>query len=294
VSRKRRQPISSWSLGNIPVTPVKTVEGYETWKEMQAREAREAKERAEAPMKALQSEFSKNLRELRAIQRAKLERGEPSEILAERCTPRPTGEIPDADVLIAARVGLEGISLTKSGRAKVVAVFRMNPTIDPANAANWREVFDYLVELDVMSNEDVPGIEKPAPQPVAETPNLDNLSTDNREHRQMVTKLFQADVAAFFDLWAESLYKNFGYSFYADPNYPALLPKMQAYLVKWNLNPLSHETWNQIRRAFGKLGLMPLMLTETEKLNDLIESADMNDRETRMAIAQKANVLAGR
>lgn len=133
----------------------------------------------------------------------------------------------------------------------------------------------------------------PAP-PAPPKPDLDHLGSDNSEWRREVGAQWSAEVDQMFTAWTESLYQNFNYSFFADPNHVELTSRIGQYVTKWNLSLLRHETYNIIRRAFGKLGLMPLMLTDEERLADLIENSDMSDREVRKAIANHANILSGR
>jgi hypothetical protein len=135
-----------------------------------------------------------------------------------------------------------------------------------------------------------PKSEQPVmPEPSA-TPTWDavsTLSTERREERKKVLVAvgedFTSEVAAFFGLWLDQLSRDYGYTMPA-----AVTKKALAFITERNLNPLRHETYNLARRTFTKCGWMPAgMLTERERLDDLIESSDVHDRGTRRAIALK-------
>jgi hypothetical protein len=97
-------------------------------------------------------------------------------------------------------------------------------------------------------------------------------------------------------LWFASLQEKWGFNFYAVPNSENLVRKVGDYIVKWNLSPLRHATFDQIRRAFSKLGyftspdgqILDLRL-ESEKLDDLIASDQipMETFEQRQSLARR-------
>jgi len=120
---------------------------------------------------------------------------------------------------------------------------------------------------------------------------VQGLSTEDREQRkqvlQAVSEDFTSEVAAFFGLWRQQLARDYGYVM-PDP----VIKRALQYVTDQNMNPLRHETWNIVRRVFTKNGWMltpdgSLMLTEREKLSELADRSDLNDREVRRQINLK-------
>jgi hypothetical protein len=144
----------------------------------------------------------------------------------------------------------------------------------------------------------LPRATKKQPVPPEPTPTwsvVQDLNPENREQKKQIVRAlgedFTSEVAAFFGLWRDQLRRDYSYEM---PE--AIIKRALQYVTDNNLQPLRHETWNIVRRVFTRNGWMlkadgSMILTEREKLSDLCDRSDLNDREVRRQINLKNREL---
>jgi hypothetical protein len=320
--KKRKLTLNDW--GRIPTVKVvdKPRETLKTFTEAYNREE-EAKrqEKLTAPFRKAQSELHAETREINRRVKAfySLDLTEMGgfpigsavvDILAigfgnfpTRHTLRDTRE--ENDIYRAFRKELEaqGTLLSEDGYRRLgswISVQVGKGDIEPS-AELWQCGLDRLTDLSCFKSGES-NYQDPAPQPKPVTqskPGLDDLlrttSAESRSGREIliaaVGREWSQDVCDMMLAWIESLKKNFDYDFPVDE----LAKKVGEYMVRWNFDPMAHKTYDQIRRAFVKLGYLPdNMLTESERLADLIENADLNNRDVRRDIGLRTRELTQR
>src|ERR1700680_3853391 len=101
----------------------------------------------------------------------------------------------------------------------------------------------------------------------------------NQRILQIVYSQWGTEVRDFMRQWFESLQEKWGFNFCAAPDADRLAQRVGEYMEKWNLSPLRHSSYDQVRRAFSKLGCFTTsdgtifdLRLESEKLDDLISS----------------------
>ena len=271
-------------LGSLPLTPrVDVSQPRLGLKKFQAEEAAREQAAKDAPVIAKQATTTA-LKQVLAEELFTY----PSDELAVRCTTIPefiggtTAQIYER-ILAAARQGTQAFTLTESGKNKLLHLFKLNQ-IDSTNPENWKSVLAYACELGVMTPQDgvpAPPAPQAAPQP---EPSIEHLSTENKEQRQEILRIvgkgWSTEFAQWFLAWIESLHKNFNYEF---PIHE-LGEKAANFLQRHNLSPFVHSSWDKVRVAFVKLGYFPdALLVPSERLANLIEEADLSDRNVRLA-----------
>ena len=249
----------------------------------------------------LKRSTTQTLRQLTAF-RASTIFTEPSEELKTRCALVPPEGLRgpsiaaiQQQIIDASRVALADTKLTESGQNKIVTVVRLNLELDTTKPATWRAIYDYLIELNVLGVEDgvVPvaqpqAVEQPQPE------SIDGLSTESREGRAECLRIvgghWGAEVRNFYALWAESMRVNWG----VDVMTEEMARRVGDYFVKFNLNPLRHQSYDNFRLAANRNGWLPGdrdYRTEREKLDALMETANLNDRDVRRDIALRSQEL---
>jgi hypothetical protein len=317
MARKKKLSLNDWS--RIPVQPAKSAEGYETREQFYAREEREARERAEAPIRRIVTETQAKLSAALAEHSAKIAkfwRNISVESLEDYIRHGdaliddlglPTTETPFSMSAFEARViefveSLPALGVTFNSDAArrkfVLYAFTQadqGTAIDTSSLTAMLERCMTVNHTGIFKDGEVTGeLVKAVAQPaepekssVSTWDAVSTLSTERREERKKVLAAvgedFTSEVAAFFGLWLDQLQRDYAYAMPSD-----VVKKALAFVTERNLNPLRHETYNIVRRTFTKCGWMPAgMLTERERLDDLIESSDVHDRDTRRAIALK-------
>jgi hypothetical protein len=319
----RKKKIGLYDIGRLPVTEVGNKSGFQTraefYKEQEqiaAREKAAAEERLMAPVRALQqqiteaaAESSKRVQKFWQLPLASI-----AEYGLEFAPADMFGDFPlqegtrDKQAQIAAhekcKSDLEsrGCIISPEGWNRVggyLEALQYHRNVSLSAVESWTLAIERLSHLSCFADGEISGYDnavaarKAKQQPTVEpsaTPTWDAVSTLSTERRDDRKKIFTAvgedftsEIAAFFGLWLDQLQRDYGYSMPSD-----VVKKALAFVTERNLNPLRHETWNIVRRTFTKCGWMPAgMLTERERLDDLIESSDVHDRETRRAIALK-------
>jgi hypothetical protein len=317
MARKHKLTLNDWS--RIPIQPVENKSGWESRQEFYAREAAEQREAAVAPLKKIVAETEAKLSAALAEHSAKIAkfwRNVSVESLEDYIRHGdavidelglPTRETPFSMTEFEARITAFVASLPTLGvtfnsdvarRKFVLYAFTQADqgiVIDTASLSTMLERCMTVNRTGIFKDGEVTGtLAKPVVQQPTEEPSatptweaVSTLSTERREERKKVLAAvgedFTSEIAAFFGLWLDQLQRDYGYAMPSD-----VIKKALAFITERNLNPLRHETYNIVRRTFTKCNWMPAgMLTERERLDDLIESSDVHDRDTRRAIALK-------
>ncbi len=303
--KRRKAKLSIFDIGRLPLSqPVIKEPLFRSWKQLEQEERLEqtrikaeqvaaearAKAEAERPIKALESEFNKSLRELRAIQRETLFT-RPSDELSSRCAKRPAQTEGTADeiaqrVLAAARGGIK-VNLTESGREKVLTVIRANPELDTTDALTWAEVYSHITECGAWSPEDGVPAEQPhpqpqTPQPVAPEESFDALlertSTESRAARPLLLaaleKEHNREAIPLFHEWVRHLSSDYGFTLsQEDAKYI-----LEVMFPQNNWSFLRADNFNLARRAMVAQYRWPSsMLTEVERLTKELEDIPSTD-----------------
>ncbi len=325
-SRKRRQPFGIYDIARLPVTPVKSTPGYETFKDMKAREQREA---AEAEARTKTEQEAERMKPFRALENEiKIAAAEHAEKV-RRFYSKPLHVIAAAGADVAP-VDMIGDYPERSGRRDTQKEFEVYKTFrDDLASRNchlsqdgwnrlgsyisvladgrgievtpavWEQSVERLHSLGCFGDE-IAGYQRPRPQtvtepaaqPVKQQPDFTNVSTDHKDWRAAVDAHWGREVKEFFDLWADSMYRNWGVSIT-----PELAQKAGDFFVKTNRNPLRHKSYDNFRLEANLRRWLPDgkdYRTESEKLADLIENSDLNDRSVRLAINRKQAEISGR
>jgi len=304
---KRKYSLADLMTMNIPTAPAPVSKPRETLasftksendriaKEQAAEQKRidaekeAARRKADAPIVALQNEYQDGLRQLRKIQRENLDK--PSSELVERCPKSEhtceTAQEYSESMLAALRSGTAGVTLSKSESETLLKVAGANRTeINLTNAAVWKEVYRYCVDLGVVGTSPTP---QPAPQPVVPpTPQesfdsmLDRLSTESREGRAVLVDAAAAEnfkaATPMFREWREHLHRDYNGFVPSDEDVTFILNTL---FPKLNLSYTRGESYNIVRRWMVSQGRWASsMLTDDERLSREMEgtsySSDYN------------------
>lgn len=195
------------------------------------------------------------------------------------------------------QIASEG-KITSDGRKKLQRIAMANPDIDFTQSQSFYQAFllaYHAGEMTDQGDSETPDFivqEIAEPEPTF-AEKLEGIDLSDRKGNALARKLadhdyFGREGAQMMLLWEQHLAKD----------YRVILDDTQkravvAWLMKWNRNPLRHECWNEARRALGKAGIIPLMLTEDEKLAESLESANLNDFAARRRYANESRRIIG-
>jgi hypothetical protein len=314
MSRDARRFAALQQLHTVPVTPVTR---HDTdYASFIAREEREQRERAEAPLKKIvaetQSEVTRTLSEHSArvakfwrLPIASIEDycRHDDEVVDNRLdlpttkTPLTNEEFTITLKTFVENLPVRGVELLTQDAKRRFALYACSQR-DSRGAVlddtTLTAMLERCMSLDIFGDAVTGQLAKATPKQTegleSSTPTWDTvegLSTEDRDQRkqvlQAVNEDFTSEVAAFFGLWQEQLRRDYSYVM---PE--AVIKRALQYVTDQNMNPLRHETWNIVRRVFTKNGWFPAgMLTEREKLTELADRSDLNDREVRRQINLK-------
>jgi|HubBroStandDraft_1064217.scaffolds.fasta_scaffold38230_2 hypothetical protein len=327
----RKKKIGLYDIGRLPVTEVGNKSGFQTRKEfyneqeqIAAREQAAAEERLMAPVRAAEHDMQTAAREhsgriarfwqnpLPLVAECGIELA-PNELAGDY----PLQEGPrDKKAEIAAYekcksdLASRGCIISQEGWNRVggyLEALQYHRNVSLSAVESWTLAIERLFHLSCFADGEISGYDnavaarKAKKQPRVETSAtptwsaVQDLNPENREQKRLIERAlgedFTSEVAAFFGLWLDQLYRDYQY-YMPEP----IIKRALAYVTSANLNPLRHETWNIVRRNFTKNGWMrkadgSLMMTEREKLSDFCDTADLNDREVRRQINLKNREL---
>jgi len=290
MTNKKRKRLISPTFSNVPsgeVVQKGDPSGNLSIAELRRRDNREQKQQSEAKTQQLVEELNDTVLQLRAAQRDALFKI-PSEELAAMTTQVPehiTGSVDEirsqvksALHTIIVELARGGVTLRESGRDKMVAVSRLNLTVDWRVAANWRKLYEHMSEsgLNVFTDEDVT-----APKPVVEEapkPTIGDLEKINigagteseRRARHLVTNLMAAEIQPIADRWYEHLYSDYGF---------VPTAAQHKYVMDWfgqGANPMILSSWDAARRSAVSVGVFPNhMLTPREQASLDLENLNL-------------------
>lgn len=189
--------------------------------------------------------------------------------------------------------------LTASGKQKLQRLAVVNTNIDWTSEAAWYQGFLLLYhagELTDQGDSESPDFvvreqAEPEVSPLEQMEQLDLSTRDGAAQARVLADqdYFGREGATMFAQWEAHILRDYNVTL-NDTQKKAVI----AWLMKWNKNPLHHECWNEARRALGKAGIIPLMLSQDEKLAESLESVNLNDFAARRRYAAESRLILGR
>ena len=316
-ARQGKRKVNVLDVNRMPVTPTVNKSGWQTRKEILDGYAAEEKAKLDAPRLAKVAEATQNLEKVTTL--AKEVAAEVRTFWAQPLTSMKRDDVvTDSPTLAGFTMrtsrqlsaeeaafirdqfygGLadRNVNLSKDGIERLDRFFgtQVGTGGIEISQENWEACLRRMLTLSIFAQGEVsgPGVvefeTKPGPKPAqseapAPAPSIDGLSTEHREQRQECLKIVGAqwgnEVQNFYGQWAASMKTCWGLDVMTED----MARRVGAYFVRWNLSPLRHASYDQARRAFSKQGLLGDgdYRTESEKLSDLIEDADLSNRDVR-------------
>jgi len=193
----------------------------------------------------------------------------------------------------------QGVKFEQTGVEKLSKAVVQNPAIEWRKPESFQLLYQAMEDADCFSERDrtLPVGEQPQPEPAPVKPkalDLESMNTSTRSGQRAAKELCDAE---YFTIEGRTMMKDWEAQIYRD--YGVLLDDDQKvsvvnWIVKWNKNPLAHETWNAARRALGKAQVIPQMFTQDEILAERLEVSNLTNYEDRRAYAAESRrIIAG-
>jgi hypothetical protein len=270
----------------IPVTPVVVkgdATGNESLAEFRRRYNREQREQSDAKTAQMIGELNDTVLQLRSAQRDALFKI-PSEELSALTIKAPEyltesveetrTQIKSAIHSVLVKLTTEGFDVQDSARDKMVKVANLNLTVDWRVAANWRKLFDYMLDLGALGAEVTPPRKPEPPAPRVTLDDLEN-ETDERKSKRLANEIYYDERQPTVRAWYASLMDNFGFAISADD-----IKRCKTWFERNGKSFLDLRHYDECRRWNVSAGYWPeTMLAEDERLSrdlDAIDTANMS------------------
>jgi hypothetical protein len=187
-----------------------------------------------------------------------------------------------------------GWTLSRDGRTRLLTYVGYQHharKADPHNIQSYINGFDRLLDLDafgdevgwsadLVKHEPKPAPEALAPEEEASETLEEALAKTNGTTREGARKLrdlveqtgVDVTFAPIFQQWLDSMYEHWGFV-----STPEQRVAAQRYFERHNLSFTHGPHYDQCRRALGKSGIFPLMLTDDEILAERIEQTTLTN-----------------
>jgi hypothetical protein len=295
--KRKKQALTPWSLGSIPITPVETKnpvapEDSKTLLARLQREEEEAKRNADPIFQAEQS-LNKTMRELRKLsiefwsrpvnvigREYQTESARDMTFSVEATTAQYTLDDAKAafNTWFATTFAKSGYELTEVGGQRLVrfGLAQAKFGADMSNASAWQAAFEHLKDnLKAFQTGDFAEVARPvqAPAPRASLNDIEKLNIggnedDARKAKRLAQELMYAQGSPLHQAWMESLYQNFNFV----PSNADLQYIYNELFPRNNWSYVDQRSFDRARRHMVSIGRWPEpLLTADEKMARDIE-----------------------